>query len=872
MGARAECGLGSVPQMGPDPGGASRRPTWPTVLLDVVVALALGVVVIALNRPVLDAQGFGTVWFGAVAVGVLYLVPLRRWWAYVAVLVVLQVYVTLTSPHSVADATIRNGVTFALTLLAAFYLKRTTEFPLRRLSDAWRLVGVSLVVGAVRMILGGGAHLLLNDAKGELDVSPLSYGLNAFVGLLLFVPVVVLLGQRGSWPTWRKPDRFGQSLLLVAALSALVGGIFVQSAGSVVVGWALVTIPIVLLLAAVYPQLALALGLIVVGLGTSYATTLGYGPFAPTTTTPEALSRAALNVELFLSAVPASAWVLAAAMRQQHDASENARRAAARLADAILSAPNPMAVWRGSGTLETVNDAFMVFFNLSEQEVGERTWTDLAWGSEEPALAHAEKRRFELSDGSTRWGLLSVASMTPEGREESLYIVQIVDVTGEEEARQAADAATAQARRLLDYDAVTGLHSRSWITDALDRALARNLTTPSRVAVMFIDLSAFQDVASDLSFESSDVLFRDLAAAIAEELNDPWILGRFETTHVVAVNAEIPSRDALVTAADTVLARLEQDIALHEMRISRSASVGMAMGAEGSTAQSLLRDANHALLVAKARGRSRSFLASADIGMSPRHQLGLEQEIREGLDLRQFVLHFQPQVDLATGAVVAYEALARWQHPERGLLGPGEFIHTAEKTGLIVPLGSHLVEMACLAVRNNPDLPGPISVNVSAVELAHTGWAERFLQTLERYDVRMDQLSVEVTETSVLELTEEASDDLRRLRDCGMNISVDDFGTGYAAVRMLQQLPVTELKLDRTFVAQLADPDTSGLGLIRGIANLAGGMGLHVVAEGIETVDEARIVRDVGYPVGQGFLFARPSAELVRSVPFPLND
>ena len=278
----------------------------------------------------------------------------------------------------------------------------------------------------------------------------------------------------------------------------------------------------------------------------------------------------------------------------------------------------------------------------------------------------------------------------------------------------------------------------------------------------------------------------------------------------------------------------------------------------------MVRDADQALAVAKLKGRSRSHVLSAvdpDVQADRLHQ---EHVLREALDAREFTVHYQPQVDLRTGAVCGYEALVRWQHPERGLLAAGAFIETMEQSGLVIPLGTFVLEEACRALAQNPDLPGPISINVSAVEFAHPGWLARFRTTVDEFAIAPERLVIELTETTVLHLTDDARAALDGVRAMGSGIHVDDFGAGYASVGLLQHLPVTALKLDRSFVTPLDQTDAPDLGLVRGIAGLAAGLGLETIAEGIETPRQAELLAEAGWAIGQGYLFGRPGPALAR--------
>lgn len=229
--------------------------------------------------------------------------------------------------------------------------------------------------------------------------------------------------------------------------------------------------------------------------------------------------------------------------------------------------------------------------------------------------------------------------------------------------------------------------------------------------------------------------------------------------------------------------------------------------------------------------------------------------MRRGLANGEFLVHYQPVVRLDTREVTGYEALVRWQHPVRGLLAAGEFVPVAEASGLIVAMGELVLQSVVTLLKASPDIP-PISINVSAMQLVAPGWLASFLTATEGID--RNRLIIEITETAMLSVVDATASDLARLRDLGVGIHVDDFGTGFSSVSVLRDLPVTGLKLDLSFVRNLTQHDSPSNALTQGLAGLAHGLHLMGVAEGIETEDQARLLSDQGWSHGQGYLFGRP--------------
>jgi len=241
-------------------------------------------------------------------------------------------------------------------------------------------------------------------------------------------------------------------------------------------------------------------------------------------------------------------------------------------------------------------------------------------------------------------------------------------------------------------------------------------------------------------------------------------------------------------------------------------------------------------------------------------RLIVEDELREAITASQFVVYYQPIVALADARVVGHEALVRWTHPTRGLLSPADFLDIAEDTGLITAIGAQVLNQACAMLAARPDLPGPISVNVSAVQLAAPGWLDSVRDTLAAHRVDPARLVVEVTETAALSMTDSALHALESLRGLGVGIHLDDFGTGYSSISVLRDLPVTGVKLDLRFVRDLTSGKSQANALAHGLSGLVNGMHLTGIAEGIETQMQANILHTQGWEYGQGYYFGRPAA------------
>src|SRR5688572_5007406 len=318
--------------------------------------------------------------------------------------------------------------------------------------------------------------------------------------------------------------------------------------------------------------------------------------------------------------------------------------------------------------------------------------------------------------------------------------------------------------------------------------------------------------------------------------------------------------DDAVTVAERVIRSLSEPMRIAGKELYTSASIGIAHAhPRYRKPEELLRDADVAMYRAKAAGRQRFALFDEHLHEDALRQLELEGDLRRGTQRHEFVAHYQPIIRLSDGALVGVEALMRWQHPERGLLAPEEFLATAEDSGVLEQMDWQIYEQACRDIAALDALGAYVTINVSPRHLRGAEFPDRLLALLRRHAVAPERLQLEVTEGALLENPEMVEQSLGQMRAAGLRIVLDDFGTGYSSLSYLHRFPLSGLKIDRSFVSALRVGESGGTSaIVRAIRLLADSLGLEVVAEGIETEEQRQQLRLLGLPFGQGYLFAKP--------------
>lgn len=434
-------------------------------------------------------------------------------------------------------------------------------------------------------------------------------------------------------------------------------------------------------------------------------------------------------------------------------------------------------------------------------------------------------------------------------------VITLHDTTGRAELE-------AELRRLAFHDPLTGLPNRTLFQDRLVQALHRAGRTGRPIGVLICDLDDFKDVNDTLGHPAGDQLLRELAGRFSVALRATDTVARIGGDEFAILCEDLGSTRDAVRSAQRILEATEEPVDVEGRELRVGVSIGIAVDTGTRSADEMLRDADVALYEAKGQGKQGWALHRTAMTMRAQARLQLDADLAKAVEERHITLAFQPIHELASDAMVGVEALARWHHPDRGWIPPSEFIAVAEQNGLIVPLGNQVLERGLATLRRwADDTPGRIlriGINVSARHLLNPSLPEVIASGLERHRIPGDELIVELTESVMLEDPQGALRVLHRLRELGVRFAIDDFGTGYSSLAYLRQLPVDIVKIDRSFVHGLTT-DTGAADLIRSIIDLATGMGLDTVAEGVETDAQREMLREMGCRFAQGFLYGRPT-------------
>jgi len=581
---------------------------------------------------------------------------------------------------------------------------------------------------------------------------------------------------------------------------------------------------------------------------------------------------AAIHGAFVLAATTANVvtWRLNEDMRASlGEANREAHESAERFRHAFEGGVSGMALVAPSGRYLSVNPALCEMVGYSERELLARDFQSLTHPDDlvadvdqlramraNAADTYQTEKRYLHRDGHEVWVQLGVSAVHGDDGEVRHFIAQTHDVTTRRQFEQEL------AHRAL-HDPLTGLANRALFLDRLRHALVRLQRRPGELAILFVDLDRFKLVNDGMGHRVGDTVLSDAARRLSKAARAEDTVARFGGDEFIILCENADEQEARIVA-ERVLGALARPFTQKGREFQLSASIGVRVTDRPTESpDSLLRDVDIALYTAKEHGRGRFEVFDAETRMSGVDLLATEQALRFALGHGELRLHYQPEVDLNTGRIVEVEALVRWQHPERGLVPPGEFIPIAEQSGLVVPLGEWVLREACsqlAAWRRAGTVKDDVrvAVNVSARQLSGSELPQSVAAALAHADLDPAALCLEITESAVIQDTEKALANLRALKQQGVFIALDDFGVGFSSLSQIRELPpVDVIKVDRSFTAGLGDnaPDTA---VVTAVLGLARSLRVTAVAEGVETADQLSRLRRLGCDVGQGFYFARP--------------
>ena len=460
----------------------------------------------------------------------------------------------------------------------------------------------------------------------------------------------------------------------------------------------------------------------------------------------------------------------------------------------------------------------------------------------------------QRKDGEAYPEWLTISTVAAAGDRDRHYVYIYSDLSERLETQR-------RIEMLAHHDPLTGLPNRILLRDRVEQAVAQASRLQSRVALMFLDLDRFKTINDSLGHPAGDALLKEVVARLKRCVRESDTISRQGGDEFIIVLNDVRDSDAVSRVAEKINQHMREPFEIEGHLLTTSFSIGVAIYPDdGHNFDTLLQKADTAMYHAKEAGRNNHRFFTEQMNRQVVEHLTLETQLRRALDNGEFVLHYQPQLDLDEGTIVGIEALIRWNSPDKGLISPARFIPIAEESGLIVPIGAWVLREACRQAREWQELgiaPVVMAVNLSAVQFRHHDLINSVINALVLSDLDARWLELELTESILIQDTEATLDAVRRLKALGLKLSVDDFGTGYSSLTYLKRFAVDKLKIDQSFVRDLArDPEDAAI--VRAVIQMAHSLKLRTIAEGVENIDQANILRFFHCNEAQGFWLAKP--------------
>lgn len=541
----------------------------------------------------------------------------------------------------------------------------------------------------------------------------------------------------------------------------------------------------------------------------------------------------------------------------------------ARFRSAFNNAPIAIALMSSEGKWLQANDSLCHTFGCSEEEFLSKTLHSVVHPEDLGAflkhidyVLHGERQslqtevRFLNDKGEDLWTQTSLSLLNDS--ENLRLICQIQDITARRRAEE-------KLRHDAFYDSLTGLANRTMLIKEINRAISvAKQGDRNRFVAIFVDLDRFKLVNDSIGHRIGDKLLIAVAQRLNKCLPSNSTLARLGSDEFfILVENDQHSIDNIKELVKEIQNQIAAEFSIFGHQINITGSIGIVRFDEvHHTAEDVLRDANAALHLAKMKGRSKYVVFDEQMRKKANNQMRLEKDLQGAVERNEMFLLYQPILSLEDKRLAGFEALVRWQHPKLGLVSPMDFIPLAEESGAIVQIGEFVLNEACRQIKEwqnefEMDIPFTVSVNVSAKQLLQKQFFANIVDVLELHKVEPSQIKLEITESIVVENSDVVTSILRQLRALGIKLSMDDFGTGYSSLSYLHQLPISTLKIDRSFISQMTE-ETESAEIVRTILLLAKNLNLEVVAEGIETQTQHEVLNDLKCEFGQGYYFSKP--------------
>ncbi|EAZ88420.1 hypothetical protein CY0110_06459 [Crocosphaera chwakensis CCY0110] len=538
---------------------------------------------------------------------------------------------------------------------------------------------------------------------------------------------------------------------------------------------------------------------------------------------------------------------------------------------AIINAPLPIMIHAEDGEILQINDIFTELTGYTHDEIPTiDTWLEKAYGKRQniirPVINHLydletkiDEGEFVIDTSDEKQKILNFNSAPLEQLSDGRRVVisMAIDVTERKKAEE-------KLRHNALHDTLTKLPNRLLFIDRLNQSIERIKRHPTySFAVLFIDLDRFKLINDSLGHIIGDRVLIQIATKLTSCVRSLDTVARIGGDEFIILLNDLESKIKAIHIAERILETLKLPIIIEQRNIVISASIGIAFNSQNNEeADDIIRNADLAMYKAKEQGKARYMIFDSVMYAQAQKRLELETNLRIGLEKQEFIVYYQPIISLVDKKLVGFEALVRWQHPQKGLIPPNEFIPVSEDTKLIIPIGEWVLLESCRQLatwqQKYPECSMlKMSINLSIKQLKNNTFVSKIEKILDQTGLNGNSLKLEITESILMENILELRDILRQIKSLGIELSIDDFGTGYSSLSYLHNLPVDNLKIDRSFVIEMNQSE-GNYRIIETIITLAHQLGLSVIAEGIETEQDLQTLRDLQCEFGQGYLFSKP--------------